>query len=258
MENNGKRVILGLDVSTACIGVSIVTIEGDNEPKVEFIGHCKFKNSKEYKGTEGLFKKCRYFRDEFIKPHNIGFTDVIIEEPLPNSQNRNTLTSLLRFNGMISQSIYEETGVVPQYISSYDARRFAFPELIAVRKYNKKEEPYSTAHIQKCLNNSEVVLFGGYPWSCAKKDILWNLVSEQFPYIQWVYDKNEELVKENYDSSDSLVCVLGFITKEKHDGDTPVVKNVTKTPSSVKGNFIFEYDFDFAGKTYHKVIETSG
>lgn len=253
MENKEKRVILGLDISTSCTGASIVTKEGNELPKVEFVGYCKFKTSKDFKGTEGLFRKSRYFRDDFIKQRNIGFTDIVIEEPLPNSQNRNTLTSLLRFNGMISQSIYEATGIVPQYISSYDARRFAFPELIAVRKYNKKGEIYPAKHIVSALNKSDITLFGAYPWDVEKKGLLWNLVSERFPYIQWVYNKDNKLIKENYDSSDSLVCVLGFLNKEKYGDTEPVVNAVASTPDG-EGGTIYSYSFDFAGQTIHKKI----
>ena len=253
MENNKKRVILGLDISTACTGVSIVTAEEGKDLKVEFIGHCKFKSNNKVKGTESLFQKSRYFGEEFINQHNIGFTDIVIEEPLPNSQNRNTLTGLLRFNGMLSQSIYEKTGIVPQYISSYDARRFAFPELIAVRKFNKKGEIYPEKHIYTALKKSDITLFGGYAWDVNKKDILWNLVSDKFPYIDWVYNKKGELVKENYDASDSLVCALGFLSKEKYDGTEPVVNNIDIQSDGNEGK-IYTYTFNFAGQDITKNI----
>ena len=42
---------------------------------------------------------------------------LVIEEPLPSSQNVSTVNTLLKFNGMISESVYELTGVVPKYIS---------------------------------------------------------------------------------------------------------------------------------------------
>lgn len=248
-----KRVILGLDISTACTGASIVTIE-DNDFKVEFIDRYKFKVPTKIKGTEALFYKSKQFREQFIDNHNIGFTDIIIEEPLPNSQNRNTLTSLLKFNGMLSQSIYESTGVVPKYISSYDARRFGFPELIAVRKYNKKEEVYSAAHVRKALKDSTLVPFGSFAYSCEKKNIVWNLVAEKFPYIQWVYDKKGELVKENYDASDSLVCVLGYLGMEKYgQDDEPVVISFTEEKKG-DNEIIFNYKFKFAGIEQEKNI----
>ena len=177
----------------------------------------KPKISRKIKGTESLFMKTKQFKEQFIEKYkDIGLTDIIIEEPLPNSQNNNTVTTLLRFNGMISQSIYEATGVVPKYISSYDARKYAFPELMAVRKFNKKGEQYDEKKIKRALKNNELVLYGDYPFSCEKKYIIWNKINEKYPKIEWIFNKKNELVTENFDASDSLTCVLGFINKEKY------------------------------------------
>lgn len=249
-----KRVILGLDISTTCTGASILTVDQNNDYKVEFIDRYKFKVPKNVTGTEALFYKSQQFRDQFIANHNIGFTDIIIEEPLPNSQNRNTLTSLLKFNGMLSQSIYESTGVVPKYISSYDARRFAFPELIAVRKFNKAGDTYDVKHIRNALKKSEVVLFGSFPWDCAKKLILWNLISDKFPYIEWIYDKKGELVKENFDASDSLVCALGYMRMEKYGQESEPVVTSVREEQDGNGDTIFYYTFNFAGEEVSKQI----
>lgn len=223
MEEKSDRIILGIDISTACLGVSLVRYDG-NDVEILKISHVKPKVSKKIKGTEALFLKAKQFKEEFIdKYKDFGLTDIVIEEPLPNSQNNNTVTTLLRFNGMISQSIYEATGIVPKYITSYDARKYAFPELMAIRKFNKKEELYPMKKYQKALKDSELVLFGDYPFQCEKKYIIWNKISERFPYIEWIYNKNGELVTENFDASDSLTCVLGYINKEKNEGNEFVV-----------------------------------
>ena len=66
------------------------------------------------------------------------------------------------------------------YISSYDARKFAFPDLMAIRKFNKKGEEYTSKKIKKAIKNNELVLFGSYPFDCAKKMILWNKISEMY------------------------------------------------------------------------------
>ena len=225
MEENSKiRVILGIDISTTCLGVSLVKYDG-NEFEILKVSHVKPKVSKKIKGTEALFLKAKQFKEEFIEKYkDIGLTDIVIEEPLPNSQNNNTVTTLLRFNGMISQSIYEATGIVPKYISSYDARKYAFPELMAVRKYNKKEEMYPLKKYENALKKSELVLFGDYPFSCQKKYIIWNKISDKFPYIEWIYNKKDELVTENFDASDSLTCILGLINKEKYEKEDFHVK----------------------------------
>lgn len=216
MEEKNIRIILGIDISTACLGVSLARYDGTNVEILK-LSHVKPKISRKIKGTESLFMKTKQFKEQFIEKYkDIGLTDIIIEEPLPNSQNNNTVTTLLRFNGMISQSIYEATGVVPKYISSYDARKYAFPELMAVRKFNKKGERYNEKKIKNALKNNELVLYGDYPFSCEKKYIIWNKISELYPDIEWIYNKKNELVTENFDASDSLTCVLGFLNKEKY------------------------------------------
>lgn len=256
-EDKNIRIILGIDISTACLGVSLVKYEND-EVEVLKISHVKPKISKKIKGTEALFLKAKQFKEQFIEQYkNFGLTDIVIEEPLPNSQNNNTVTTLLRFNGMISQSIYEATGIVPKYISSYDARKYAFPELMSIRRYNKKGEQYDEKKIKRSLKNNELVLFGSFPFDCQKKHIVWNKISEMFPDIQWEYNKNGDLKTENFDASDSLVCVLGYVNKEKYIEDIPRVKNIKQENININNTNInrISYDMEFCGHIYGKTID---
>lgn len=250
-----SKIVLGLDVSTTCTGISIVSDNGEGAPKVELIDKCKFKIPTSLRGTtDSLFYKSKQFKDLMVIQHDIGLTDIVIEEPLPNSQNRNTLTTLLRFNGMLSQLIFDATGIIPHYISSYDARCYALPELMAVRKFNKKGEVYDYKHIQHALKKSEIVLFGNYPWDCAKKDIIWNLISEKYPDIEWSYNKKGELVKENYDASDALVCALGYLTKMKYPDDKPQVVETLSSTIGSGAKIRFDYKFKFIGKTHSQML----
>lgn len=256
-EENNIRVILGIDISTVCLGISLAKYDGKNIEVLK-ISHVKPKVPCKIKGTEALFLKTKQFREEFIEKYkDIGLTDIIIEEPLAGSQNKNTVTTLLRFNGMISQSIYEATGIVPQYISSYDARKYAFPELMAVRKYNKKGGQYDEKKIKHSLIKSELVLFGNYQWDVAKKLVIWNKISELFPDIKWEYNRNGELKTENFDASDSLVCILGFLNKEKYKNSIPEVIEYNKENININDINInrFKYKIKFCDKVFEKVID---
>nr|DAS58199.1 MAG TPA: HOLLIDAY JUNCTION RESOLVASE [Caudoviricetes sp.] len=237
--NVKPRIILGIDISTKCMGISLVKYE---EGKIELlkISHIKPKVSKKYNSNETLFLKAKQFKEEFIDEYkNYGITDVIIEEPLPNSQNNKTVITLLRFNGMLSQSIYETLGVVPVYISSYDARKYAFPDLMSVRLYNKKNEKCDFKKINNSLKNNKLVLFGEFPFDCNKKEILWNKINKLFKGIEWSYDKKGKLKTENFDASDSLVCTLGYINKENSTNEDFIIteKEVTKE------KIIYSYKF---------------
>ena len=256
-ESTKNRVILGIDVSTACLGVSIVRYDGDNFEILK-ISYVKLKVPSKIKGTEALFLKSKLFKEEFIEKYkDIGITDIIIEEPLPSSQNINTVSTLLRFNGMISQSIYEAIGIVPKYITSYDARKYAFPELMGVRKYDKKDNTYAPSKYAKDLKDNKLVLFAAYPFSVDKKYIVWNKISEMYGDIEWEYDKKGELKTENFDASDSLTCILGYINKEKYGNTEPKIIEYNK--EEINNDNIkllrFNYIIDFCGQHIEKKID---
>ena len=252
MEEKQKRVFLGLDVSTKTIGVTVASENENGEMKILLVTHLRPKIPTKIKGTEALFMKSSIITEELIKYKDYGITNVVIEEPLIGSNNSGTVATLLRYNGMISQSVYNILGIVPDFISSYDARKYACPHLMAVRKFNKKGDTYPASKIRKAITKNELVLFGQYPFDCAKKLILWNYVSEKFPYIEWQYDKNNNLKEENFDASDSLICVLGYVSKEKHENEIP--KIVSYKEWGCDNDTIFEYVVEFCGQTFNKKI----
>ena len=225
-----SRVILGLDVSTACIGISIIEDEGNGElPKIIAITHKAPKIPKDIKGMEGLFLKKEIFRDGFLKNiqeyTNKKITDVVIEEPLLSSNNVNTVGILLRFNTLIAEAVYETLSIVPNFISSYDARMYSFPELVALRKYNKKGNEYPIKHVRDAIKKNNIVLFGAYPFDVDKKTVVMNMVNSYYD-IPWEYNKNGEIRKENYDSCDALVCSLAYVNINNNGISTPVISNV--------------------------------
>lgn len=247
-----NRVFLGLDVSTKTVGVTVASENENGEIKILLVTHLRPKIPTKIKGTEALFMKSNIITEELTKYKDYGITNVVIEEPLIGSNNSGTVATLLRYNGMISQSVYNILGIVPDFISSYDARKYACPHLMAVRKFNKKGDTYPASKIRKAITKNELVLFGQYPFDCAKKLILWNYVSEKFPYIEWQYDKNNNLKEENFDASDSLICVLGYVSKEKHENEVP--KIVSYKEWGCDNDTIFEYVVEFCGQTFNKKI----
>ena len=205
-EINSGRVI-GLDVSTKTIGICLF----DGDGKLLELTHItpKIKPLPETK-LEELFKKVDAFERLLTRYIELDIERVVIEEPLLNSNNVYTVGTLLRFNGMISKVVSEVLNVIPEFISSYDARAYAFPELLQIRTHNKKGEPYS----EKELKGKKPVLFGGYPWDVDKKMVIWEKVSELQPKIVWEYDRNGKLKKENFDMTDSFSCVRALMCKD--------------------------------------------
>lgn len=132
---------------------------------------------------------------------------------------------------MICESIYRVLGIIPNFISSYDARTYSFPDLLALRKFNKKGEEIPLKQIKKSIKSHHVVLFGSYPYEIDKKVVMMNKVNEMYPNIDWIIDKKGEIKKENYDACDSLVCALAYVNINRNGVEKPVI-----TQSTIKEN----------------------
>jgi hypothetical protein len=199
MENElklkNKPKILGLDVSSKTIGWALFDMNGSTLLEASHFTP-KIKPQPEDK-IEELIKKADAFKTHLEKYRDYGIVRVIIEEPLLNSNNIYTVGTLIRYNSMILKECYDVFGVVPTFISTYNARKFAFPDLV---RDNGK---------------GKYVLFGGYPKDIDKKHIIWEHVNAVCPEINWVRDKNGKLKKECYDISDSVACVIGYINMIK-------------------------------------------
>ena len=185
-----KGTILGLDVSTKTIGIALFNSDG----KLLELTHITPRP--ETKVGE-LIKKANIFKEFIQKYKKLNVVKVIIEEPLLRSNNVNTVGTLLRYNGMISKICYDDLEILPEYISTYNSRKFAFPDLMKARKEGLKP-----------------VLFGGYDTKIDKKMVIWEKVSLLEPQIVWLYTRNQTLKKESFDMTDAYTCVLGHM-KEK-------------------------------------------
>lgn len=253
LEKKIHRVILGLDISTSCIGASIVIDDGESKPQIVKITHVSPKIPKGVNGIESLFIRKKVFETEFLsKLEEYNITDVIIEEPLLTSNNCITVGSLIRFNGMISESIYNMLGLVPHFISSYDSRMFSFPQLCSLRKYNKKGEEYALTHIEKDIKKSHLVLFGSYPYDIDKKRIMMDMVNEMYPDIEWIKNKKGIIKKENYDACDSLICTLAYININRYGIEKPLITKSTMRKD--KRKITIDYTVEIWGMEYNKTI----
>lgn len=250
-------LILGLDISTACIGISIVYDNGVDEPIIQKITHVVPKINSKIKGIEALILRKEIFEKEFLeKIKDIGITECVIESPLiysnSGSSNAQTISQLLQFNGLLSEAVYRVLHIIPHYVSSCEARMKSFPELLAIRKFNKKSVEYPLSHIKKDIATNHLILFGSYPFDCDKKSIMMDMVCEKYPAIEWIYNAKGELKKENYDACDSLVCALAYINEKRYGEMTPIITHSNIYTS--QGNTIVEYTMRVWDKDFPKKI----
>ena len=194
MSKNIKKdspKVLGLDVSTKTIGWSLFDIETGNLLELTHISPVP--KPKVENKIEELILKGIIFREKLLFYKELGIQYVVIEEPLLNSNNVYTVGTLMRFNTLICKEVYDVLGVVPEFISTYNSRKFAFPHLVQPNDKGKH------------------VLFGGLPKDIDKKVMIWELVAKKEAQIVWHYTKNNTLKKENFDMTDAYACALGFM-----------------------------------------------
>lgn len=194
LKNSPK--VLGLDVSTKTIGWAL--FDWSNKELLELTHISPKPKMNDDNKFHELLEKSNLFKHKVQQYKNLGIVKVIIEEPLLNSNNVYTIGTLLRYNTLISKEIYDVLGIVPEYISTYNARRYAFPELVQKNDKNK------------------FVLFGGLPKDIDKKNIIWENVAKIEPQITWQYTKNNTLKKENFDMSDAYTAVRGYMKQNNY------------------------------------------
>lgn len=182
--------VLGLDISTKVIGWALFDIETKNLLELT---HVSPRPKKTEDKMEELLTKAIIFRKKLEEYVGLGIEKVVIEEPLLNSNNVWTVGTLIRYNTLIFKEVYDVLGIIPQFISTYNSRKFAFP------------------HLVQANDKGKFVLFGGFDKGVDKKVIIWELVAKREPQITWQYSKNNTLKKENYDMTDAYACALGYM-----------------------------------------------
>ena len=149
MEFKNLPKVLGLDVSTKTIGWALFNMVDKQLLELTHFSPI-VKPKPQYKIEEHL-KKAEAFEEELKEIKDLGIVEVIIEEPLLTSNNLYTVGTLLRYNAMIVKTVYDVLGIIPKFVSTYNARKYAFPQLVRENGKGKK------------------VLFGKYPKGCDKK-----------------------------------------------------------------------------------------
>jgi hypothetical protein len=182
-----SKIVLGLDISTTCIGVSEYDLKG----RLISLKHLKFGTS--YNATPVEHRplvKAEAFKDYIGAYKGKEIEHVFIEDPLNGSNNVMTVNTLLRFNGICSFLILQELGIMPRYMTVHNVRKTLCPELLQVKK-------------------GKVVL--STPKGFDMKEHIFQKVKTWYPHIEWLYTKNNTMKKENYDMSDSAALTLASL-----------------------------------------------
>ena len=114
-------MILGLDISTSITGYAVV----DLDSKLIEIGDWDMRNKNKFPDFYSKVMHCRERIQDLSFRHSI---DHIFIEPALNmfmmgKSSSHTISTLIKFNGILSWLCFEEFGIQPEYIPAASARK---------------------------------------------------------------------------------------------------------------------------------------
>lgn len=198
MFKEGVQYVIGLDVSTATTGVTLMDLSG----KLIDMFYISFPKKSKKNGVMSIYQKVDFFTSSIEKYKDYNIKHIFVEEPLKNGPNINTTILLAKFNGMVSQKMYEMFGVEPEHLTVHECRSIFFPEYIRTE-----------------IKKGEVKHVLSFPKDADKKKLVFDKVSWLEPQVLWEWSKNFVLKNENFDMADSYVVSRAGLTVNKYVGE---------------------------------------
>ncbi len=179
-------IIIALDVSTSCTGVCVV----DSEVQPNDRGsHILYLDRIDFKGCDTLWSKAdqvntslEFVHDIIVRNHpsHQSIDRVVLEEPLmgfrPGMSSAQTITQLMRFNGIVSyiaRNVFEKE---PEYIGSAHARKL-------------------------CGIKLQKTALGGP----QKEQVFAHMAANDLKHVQWPITKTGKVVPWSRDACDAYV-----------------------------------------------------
>jgi hypothetical protein len=212
-----KSYLLSFDISTTCVGLSLFDY---NTEKVLEIKQIEPKIKKPNPDSV-LYEKANLVREVIESYKALPIKHIWIEEPLLNSNNIWTVATLIKFNGIISMMCYDILGIAPKYISSYDARAKAFPQLMQPGSVKNKNVLFGA--YKKKSDNIDDIQDDHKKYYKAdktgvvtldKKKVVFDEVCKVYPNLPWIKDKKGGFKQSNYDMSDSITIALAVFNQK--------------------------------------------
>lgn len=169
-------MILGLDISTSITGVTLIDLDG-NTVLIESVDTRKYKNF--FEKVEKVKKVLTNLSEKYI------VTDIFIEQSLQSFRSgfssAKTLSTLSRFNGIISWLCYSAWNIEPQYIAATSARKLSGIKI---------------------------------PRGVKAKPVVLQFVLDNEPMFVVEYTKNGNPKPDSFDKADSwIIAKAGYYTK---------------------------------------------
>lgn len=220
MENN--NLILGLDVSTSTVGISLFAADG----RLLELNHISpIVKDETFSKEDILLEKCNLIVNFLVENYNVpDITEVILETPLISSQQTDTAALLNYFGGMIYATLRMNFKCKINYITVDEARRFGLPELVGGKTR-------SLFGVFNGVLDRKII-------SEYKKLIVLSLIAQRYPSIVWLMNNNLSIDKKNFDRADSITVVLGY--KQKNGEWGANIQDINSTIELIKKNIEYE------------------
>lgn len=213
-------LLMGLDVSTSIVGVCLMddAIEPDDKGShIILLDHIDFKGCKTLWDKADVvyhyfadvirnsFEDERLPRDKFYCPLRI-----ILEEPLmgfrPGMSSAQTISTLMRFNGIVSYISRMVFKCEPEYIGSAHARKL-------------------------CGIKLQRTALGGP----QKEQVFAHMVANDLKHVQWPIKKNGKQVDWSRDACDAYVIARAAVVNGPVQPPAKKPKKVAKQPKAASG-----------------------
>lgn len=171
-----KKIILGIDVSSTCVGYSII----EYDKKIKLINYDHFKPIK----STNIFERMTYTQDQIksiidkYKPDEVAIED-IAKMFSAGGSSAGTIITLASFNRAVGL-ICHQSNLFP-YLYNVMSIRHGLKKYIKLEKLPKKEE---------------------------MPNVIENILNIKY---DWLYNRNDKPKTENYDRADAIAVGLYHI-----------------------------------------------
>lgn len=176
-------IVLGLDVSTSITGICVVDTEVQPDDKGS---HILLLDRIEFKGCSTLWDKADQIEKSMSSIEDILYvnlnyvTRVVLEEPLmafrPGMSSAQTISTLMRFNGIVSYLARNRFKCEPEYVGSAHARKL-------------------------CGIKLQRTTLGGP----QKEQVFAYMAANDLKHVTWPLKKNQKVVDWSRDATDAYV-----------------------------------------------------
>ena len=181
--------ILGLDISTSITGISVLELDDNKNVNILLIDKIEFKNCKTFWEKVDLAKN--YFDSKDFESATQNLDKIIVEESLQSFRSGMssalTITTLSKFNSVVSYLAREKFKKDPEYISATSARKLCGIKIqkTSLIGKNAKEQTFEWA------------------------------INGPLKHVNWPLKKNGQPKDWSKDATDAYVVALSGINKYK-------------------------------------------